>query len=321
MLRYLEALLRYKARFTLILIVLPAIATAASVVFFPTYKGSASLWAESPSYYGTSFVPVGWNQYLSPAQNEADSLGQLIKTASFAGLLVSKLEADGYVKSKADRDTYLGDLATKFTMTTGGTHLLILSTSCDRPVECLALLKETIAAVKQQAAELERDQSRQGIDFLQAELTQAKAGLKASEDSLQSYVSQHPGVDLSPNAVNRPAELDRLLSDVQDRRSQVAQIQVSLGQAQYYSSASATLLDTGPRVIDQPRITRGGLTGDGSSIKRGLIGWGVFAALGAAYLWLLVWVDKTARDPAEIERHLKVRVVATVPLLGRVERL
>jgi len=321
MLRYLEALLQYKFRFAVILVVLPALLVVASVALFPTYKGSASLWAASPSSYGTGFFPSGWNQYLSPADNEAASLTQLMKTAAFANLLVQHLDDDGYIKSKADRDAYLTYLGTNLTISTAGSHLVLMSVTCDRATECLALLKETIASTKILAAELQKADSQQGIDFLDAELTQAQTSLRSSEDALQKYLAAHPGLSVTSTNIDRPLELDRLVADAQDKRNRVQQIQSTLGQAQYYSSASATLIDAGPRVIDEPRITRGGLTGDGSSLKRGLMAWAVLAGLGAAYLWILVWIDKTVRDVGELERSFKLPVVTTIPQLAPVERL
>lgn len=320
MLRYLETLLKYKLRFMLILVLLPALATGASVALFPTFKGSASLWADSPSSYGSGFYPSGWNQYLSPAQNEADGLSQLMKTAAFANLLIKHLETDGYVKDQADRDQYLTMLG-NLTISTAGSHLVLMAVTCDRPTECLALMKNTIASAKEQAAELQKVDSQQGIDFLDAELTQAKTSLRTAEDALQKYLGAHPGLSVTATNIDRPLELDRLVADVQDKRNRVTQIQSTLGQAQYYSSASATLLDSGPRVLDEPRITRGGLTGDGSSLKRGLIAWAAMAAFGAAYLWVLVWIDKTVRDVGELERSFKLPVVATIPQLAPVERL
>ncbi len=320
MLRYVEVLLRYKLRFALLLVVMPATIAAASVAFFPTYRAGASLWADTPSYFGSSFVPADWNQYLSPAQNEADSLSQVIQTRAFSDLLLKHLQADGFVTDDAMKKRYLAYLGAGFKITTAGTHLVVLSATCDRPAECVALLQETVATAKEESATLQKEQAKQGIAFLEAELKGAQSSLNSSEAALQKYLAEHPGVKVDTSATG-PPELNQLLSDVQDQRTRVNQIQTNLGQAEYYSSASASLLDTGPRVIDQPHITKGGLVGDGTSLKRGLIAWAVFGAIGGAYLWLLVWVDKTARDPGELERRFKIPVVTVIPVLNPVERL
>ena len=46
-----------------------------------------------------------------------------------------------------------------------------------------------------------------------------------------------------------------------------------------------------------------------------------YCFLALVYLFLLGWVDKTARQPREIEHRLKLPVVATIPELKAFERL
>ena len=68
-------------------------------------------------------------------------------------------------------------------------------------------------------------------------------------------------------------------------------------------------------MVDAPSIAKGGLLGDGSSLKRALFSAVGCCAVAGAYLFILVFADKTARDPKEIERRLKVPVVVTIPTL------
>ncbi|HEY4025936.1 MAG TPA: hypothetical protein VGO86_05850, partial [Candidatus Dormibacteraeota bacterium] len=85
-------------------------------------------------------------------------------------------------------------------------------------------------------------------------------------------------------------------------------------------SATTALIQAGPRMVDPPVIQKGGLTGDGSGLRKAALTAGAVLALGAGYLFLLGWLDKTLRDPRDIERRFKLPVVTTIPELQPSER-
>jgi capsular polysaccharide biosynthesis protein len=63
------------------------------------------------------------------------------------------------------------------------------------------------------------------------------------------------------------------------------------------------------------------LLGDNSSLKRAALFSLACFTVGVAYLLLLVWVDKTARDAKELDSRLQVPVLATVPHYSLLEPL
>ena len=319
--RYLEILFRFWIRFVLLLVVMPALVAGAFVVFFPSYKATSALWVDYPTYFGARFTPVGWNQYLTPAQNESDSLTQLMSTTSFVGTLTDRLAASGTVTDPVERRSVIGSIYTTLRVNATGSHLMVLSVSCDRKAVCVAILNETIALFRDQETKLEQDQADIGISFLSSELTQAQASQKAAEDALSKYLAANPSLRADPTTAAAYPELARLMADLQTRRANVAELQVSLSQAEYLSSASARLVEIGPRVMDAPHISNDGLLGDGQSLKRALVAAAVCIAIGAAYLVLLTWLDKTARDTRELERRLKVRVITSIDKMRQLEHL
>ena len=111
------------------------------------------------------------------------------------------------------------------------------------------------------------------------------------------------------------------MADLQTRRANVADLQGSLSQAEYLSSASARLVEIGPRVMDAPHISNDGLLGDGQSLKRALVAAAVCITIGGGYLVLVTWLDKTARDTRELERRLKVRVITSIDKMRQLEHL
>src|SRR5438309_1406959 len=89
MARYVDILFRHWTRFAVILFLLPTPISIATLVYFRTYQAATDIWVENPTYFGSSTNLVGssgisgWNQYLTPAQNEADELNQYLQTTSF----------------------------------------------------------------------------------------------------------------------------------------------------------------------------------------------------------------------------------------------
>lgn len=319
--RYVESLFRFRIRFALLLLVIPVAAAAASVAFFPSYKASAALWVDYPTYFGSRFTPVGWNQYLTPAQNESDAFTQLISTSSFVGTLGDRLSASGAVTDPSEERTVLGYIYTTLKVNAIGSHLMTISVSCDRKPVCIAVLNETITLFREQESKLEQDQADVGIAFLSGQLATAQASEKSSEDALSKYLAENPTLKADAVTAASYPELARLMADVQQQRANVADLQNQLSQAEYLNSGSARLTEVGPLVMDAPHISNGGLLGDGTSLKRAMVVAAAAVALGGAYLILVTWLDKTARDTKELERRLNVRVIAAIDKMRQLEHI
>lgn len=318
MVKYVEILFRFKIRFVLLLVFLPAIVGAAYVLIFPSYKATAQLWVEDPSYFGGT-SPTGWSVYLTPAQNESDSLNQLIGTRKFRGDLDQALA--GKIPDRSQRANAI--TMAKVGVAPVGTHLMSVGASCSQPSVCIGLLNEAIQVLRTEQIEQEKSSATAGVAFLTAQLQAAKDTLTQSEDALRRYINTHQGtrVDLTadPNTIADP-ELARVAADVQQKRNTVNSLQEQVRRDNSIASAAAAVITTGPNIIDPPQVQRAGPIGDGSSLKKAGIFAGGALALGLVYLFLLGWTDKTLRDPRDIEHRFKVPVVTTVPELQLSER-
>jgi uncharacterized protein involved in exopolysaccharide biosynthesis len=317
MVKYLEILFRFRGRFAILLVLLPALAGIGTILLFPSYKATAQIWVDSPSYFGSGATPSGWNQYLTPAQNEADSLNQLLQTRAFDSALYDGLAPA--VANPVDRQRALA--SGKLTITALGTHLVVVSAVCDRPPICVAIVNTTIDVLKSLQIQFEKDQATAGIAFVSGQLKDAEASLAAAETALQTYLVDHPTIKVDPIPDNNGPELARLLATRDQLRAKVTDLQTSLDRDQYVSSVSTSVIESGPRVVDPPQVVGTGLTGDGSSKRTAVIAAGCCLAVGLAYLFVLAWVDKTARDPREVEKRLQISVVTTIPRLSPAERL
>src|SRR5579864_859482 len=86
MARYVEILFRHWVRFAVILVLMPVPVSIATLLYFRTVQSTTNLWVEEPTYLGADISSnnvAGWNQYLTPSQNETDELAQYLQTDSF----------------------------------------------------------------------------------------------------------------------------------------------------------------------------------------------------------------------------------------------
>lgn len=322
MARYLEMLFRYWIRFAVILFLLPVPASVGTLIAFRTVQATTNLWVEDPTYMGSnvnSTTLSGWNQYLTPAQNQAGQLDQYLQTQSFLNAVGDELDKSG-VGSASERNKLITSIPLNMHTTTTGSNLLTIKFSCDHASYCTAVLSATIATFQSRLADVLKAQEQLSTSFLQAQLTDARQRADTSQGALDKYLSAHPEINivLNPQQAANP-ELNRLMTQAQQDRDQVTQLQSQLGVAQFTFAAADRFIETNTKVVDPPSVTSGGLLGDGSSVKRAAVVWLAAFGVGGAYLVLLVWMDKTARDTKELVHRLDVPILATVPRLSASE--
>jgi uncharacterized protein involved in exopolysaccharide biosynthesis len=316
MAKYIEILFRFKGRFAVLLVVLPAIAGAVTILLFPSYKATGQLWVDNPSYFG-GVTPTGWNQYLTPAQNEADSLTQVLTTGAYGRELYRRLATS--IPDPAERQQVVA--AAKVNVYSTGSHLIAVTGSCSRPSICVLVVNTAIGVLRDQQLDTEKAQAKAGVTFLTAQLQLTRTSLSASEDALRRYIATHPGakVDGDPLLIPDP-ELSRVAVDVQNQRGRLSDLQEQLNRDNNILTASTALIQSGPRVVDPPQVV-GGRLGDGSTLRKAMMAGAGTLVIGLAYLFVLGWLDKALRDTREIEHRFKVPVVAAIPELSLAERL
>jgi uncharacterized protein involved in exopolysaccharide biosynthesis len=324
MARYVEILFRHWKRFAVILILLPTPISIATLIYFRTYQAAADIWVDNPTYFGSNTNIVGsggvsgWNQYLTPAQNEADELNQYLQTTSFVYAVGDRMAADGMTNTK-ERNLLITSIAKNLKVLPSGSHLVTISFSCSKASECTETLSATIAVFEARLTEALKAQEQLSTTFLQGQVAAAQQRANTSEAALERYLAAHPGF-LATSANTGIPQLDQLITQAQQDQTALIAVQGQLGQAQYTFAAADQFIATSTKVVDAPGITAGGFLGDGSSLKRAAVVWLAAIGVGAVYLALLVWMDKTARDTRELVGRLSVPVLATVPLLTAKER-
>ena len=306
--RYLEPLFRHWIQFVALLLVIPVALVAGNLAFLRTHQASAQLWVDNPSYLGTAASPPDWSQYLSPAQNETDSLTQALKTQSFKDSVADSLVASGAITTRKQRGEVVGSMRSALRVTASGTHLVSLTYSCDRAALCLGVVTATIDQYRQQLADSQRNQAAVAEAFYTTQLATAQTNLTTAQAALSTYLVEHPGAGLT----DPTGTADKLQRDVTTSRAIISSLSDKLTQTQLTAAASKKVVDTVSRIADAPAIDGGNILG-APETKRALLESGVSWLVAIAYLALLAWLDRTVRDPQDLERKVQVPVLATIP--------
>jgi uncharacterized protein involved in exopolysaccharide biosynthesis len=313
MARYVEALFRYRLRFVALLLIPIALGTSVMVLLVG-YRATATLKIEDPSSFGATFVPIGWSANLTPAQNLSDSLTQVVKTPAFSQSLANRLSSSGAISSPGELQRTVTSVATNLKFSAAGSHLMTLTYSCHSAAVCVQVVNDSITVLLEQLILTQRNQAEATAAFWSGQLKDAQASLAAAEASLHSYAAANPGATIDANSTD--PQVLQLLDGVRQWRAKVVEAQDSLSLAQYLGTTSARLIQVGTTVVETPHLATASFIGDGSSLLPAALVLVAGLAVGAAYLVLLTWVDRTARDPRMLTRRLGVPVVATIPKLA-----
>jgi uncharacterized protein involved in exopolysaccharide biosynthesis len=313
MAKYVETLFRHRLRFLVLLFVLPAGVEVASVLLFPHQTAVSSLWVDAPAYISISPAVSGWNQYLTPAQNTVDALDQLRGTDSFVQTLGSQLDATKTFRDVSERDSVLATMTSDVVVTASGTHLVALTYTCPREPICSNVLTATVQIYRQWLTDQQTAQAKIAIDFYGGQLADAEAKLTSDETALNEYIAAHPTVK-STDAPLIP-QYDQLSRNVDTDKGTVATLQQQLDDTKLANAAAVQVDNNVLKVVDQPRIVGGRL--NALPKKQMAIAGIACLALAVAVLVIMVWSDRSTREPKDIESRLQIPVAVTIPDLAR----
>ena len=312
MAKYVEILFRHRLRFLILLLVLPAELALACVFLFPHQTATSSLWVDTPAYITISPAASGWNSFLTPAQNTVDILDQLRSTDSFFRALRSNLDAANTFENISERDSVLATVTTDTLVTATGSHLVVLSYTCPHQPICTNVLTATVQLYHQWLVDQQTAQATVAINFYTGSIAAAQTKLQSDETALTDYVSAHPSVKATDAQLN--PEFGQLISTVDGDKSAVAVLQQKLDDTKLSNAAVGQLDSTVLRVVDPARTVGGRL--NNLPKKQMTIAGIASLALAAAVLLMMVWSDRSTREPKDIEGRVRIPVVATIPDLA-----
>lgn len=324
--KILEALFRHKLLVLLPPVLIPLIvgpiALLTATAYYETFAG---VWVDRPTYL--DYVD-DTNRYLTPAQNQANRFGELLRTRSFLVDVAGRTPLAPLVGSTKGEERIREFIGKNLSLTPAGSNLVVFRFRSENPRLSFTVLNALLQAYQEKAVADRSAQATLAISFYEARLKTAQEELDKSNNALRRYVAANPrlsSIDPDRGAAATTAsrlglptaaidpQLSTLLNKVQVEQADVERLRGSLEKARLDTEASLEGQEMGFQVVDAPQQPRTPV-----SERRKLLIFpaaGLLAGLGLSTILLIVLVagDRTVRSEADLAGS--ARVLGVVPRL------
>jgi uncharacterized protein involved in exopolysaccharide biosynthesis len=319
-----EAFFRHKLLLLLPLILIPGIVTPVAVLATPvTYDTAVAVWVDHPTYLDYN---DGTSPYITPAQNQANRLTELLHTRTFQGDVAKRTSMASLVGSPTG-DARISDLFSRaVTVGRSGDHVLTVQVQGPTPQLAFDLSNAIIDAYQEKTAADLADQSSTAVAFYQDRLQQTQQALSKATQDLHRYLatlaanSDDPSAvttsatgGLSPAVANDPKAVV-LQSAVTSAQTDYDNARKAVDQAQFNTSAALQGQQVGFQVLDPPQMPTFATRPIKKIIIYPIAALAAGLLLSAVVLVIVVVGDRSARGEYDLDPSL--RVLGVVPVLN-----
>ena len=317
--KFLEAFFRNKRLLLLPPLLIPLIVGTVSVLTTPPYyEGWTAVWLSQPTYLAATDQD---NRFLSPAQNQANRMGELLKTQSFLSDVARRTSLAPLAGSAAGQERLQAQVVSQLSMQPSGTNLLAIRYRASTPQLAVQVLQALLDAYTEKTNSDRTSQGTLAISFYESRVQATEDQAKQSADALRRYqqasrLSIDPSVsgDLTgAGAANADPQLKQLQSQADFDQKQLDDARASLDKARFQVDAADQGQDLSFQVIDPPRIPSGA-TRDIKKLIIAPVAALLVGLIGSTVLLVVILAsDRSIR--AETDLVPPVRVLGTVPNL------
>ncbi len=340
--RYLETFYRHPRLFTAPIFVAVIFSVGFALLQPATYQAQARIWYDLKGGLVDTTPSSGFDQYVTPADRQAQVLNELINTRAFATRVARRGALAGYVATPEGYSQAAGAVSGAKATVKGlldGTRPQLSAQQVDDLSYALItrdttaysvgpqmvlvtvslpnapVAESTLGALVQQYSDEvlgdRRTQAQIAVDFWAQQADAAKARVQTTDDAVSQYLTSHPQL-AQPNAVP-DATLSVLRHTYDQNQQRYASLLDKMDQAKL-DQAAATPEASGFRLIDRPRAVS-----PSAGIKRQLTlaGGGLVVGLLVSLSALvgMTLLDPTLRRREELRSLLGLRVVGTIPII------
>ena len=320
--RLFEALFRHKLLLLTPPLLIPLIVAPIALMTAPSYFESvAGIWVERPTYltYRSDDLSM-----LTPAQNQAARLNEVMKTKSFLGDVAGRTSLVSMLGTSSEGRA-LETVARNTIVNTAGPHLLLLSARTNSPALSYQLVTAVVEGFKEKAASDRIEQAEVAIAFYESRLKGLEDALGKSNEALRRYVAvsnqRLSAVDSAAGAsarVGLPAaaadpQLSQLMRQVDLEQRDMESMRTSLERARLDVSAALEGQELGFQVMDQAQLAPRQIVERRRALVFPLAGALVGLMLSATLVVLLLAFDRSAHSEADLVSNY--RVLGAIPHL------
>jgi hypothetical protein len=248
------------------------------------YTASATAWVEPPLF---ADVNLGWNRYISPAQNQTNVFNEKLRTRQFtlriaqrAGIpMESRLEEDGAVR----------DIQQNLWVEVDGSHLVRLTYTSDTPDHIQQVISQAIGLFVEEMNANIQGSGEQTLEVRQQQLQTAEEAMNEAKAAYEQFIKDHPeylkpGAPPNPDLTDLEQAYNSTRGDYQSIMSEISQLQAQL-------QTGAKLSDQLFRVVDPATQPEPYKTTTRDLLKNSVVALAlaVFAMIGIALV--SAWMD------------------------------
>jgi len=303
--RYAETFFRYWFIVLIPLILLPA-------VMYVVVRHMPNSYVVSANVQVDQYPPGYTNQYISPAQNEADAMNEFLQSPSnISSVVAASIAQSG---GQAVDATALADNIVKTLQAAGhGDHLLNVSYTSPDSALGVRVVRAFLSIVQTQQQAANNQQTQSNLYVLNYQLRQAQQQAAQSYKTLHGYMGRH---GYTNNDLTAPAISDPQLSSLY-QQSQLDAGSVTDLQQQISKAHAQTVLPPGSSQMSIFTIKDYPAWSVVSATRKKLLDIGIALAvallLSGAFLVAKTMLDRSLRYPDEAPALLGLPVLGIVP--------
>jgi uncharacterized protein involved in exopolysaccharide biosynthesis len=311
--RYLGTFYRGRGLYIPVLLLL-IVATLLGTYYLATtqYEATARIWVDKPALASVldPNAPAGY--IVSPGQQQADKLTQLVQTDSFMAAVLTNTTMAGQLATGPDRDRVIKDVRGKLAVTPLGSNTVRIAYTCSEPVICQQVVQSTIDQFRAWDLTARVEQSAIEREFYQKQLQIYQDQVDASTKRVDDFQRDHPYPDpSSPQYL----ELQGLQRELESARALLSATRTKIEQANAAASLSDTSRQVEFQVLDAPTVPNR----PAATLLRlaGYLALGLVASLGFIFLAVAfaTWQDTTIRSSEDLQRLTNAPLLDAIPHL------
>jgi uncharacterized protein involved in exopolysaccharide biosynthesis len=337
MLRYLETLFRHRLLVTTPLVICIVLSLGVVALQPRVFASTAKIWVDRPLL--TAAHPA--NAYLTPADEQASVLQELLKTRSFnvlaaaRGSLPDDLQRANAAAAKepinralalvpgqrsrinSDLSQYQLDnlvfqtISTRTSVVANGPNIVSVTVQYANPDVAAATARGIIDQYVDEVLGGQRSEAKAAVDFYSAQVASARADLNAADAKVLAYLNAHPEQRM-PTAIP-DATLTQLKLDDEQARQRYQSLQTKRDDAQLQSAIADQSAPNGFRLIDPPLAPQTPVSRLKLLLEGGAAG--LFSGLLLSLLSLvgLTLMDTSIRRAEDVELRTGLQLAGVVP--------
>lgn len=276
------------------------------------YEATARIWVDKPALDNVLSPNASSGYLVSPGQQQADKLTQLLQTDSFVEAMLKNTNLSGRLASNPDRDRVIKDVRGKLTVTPLGSNTIKVTYAGSDPVLCQQVVQSTLDQFRARDLTARVEQSAIETQFYQKQLQIYEDQVNAAAKRVDDFQRAHPYPDpSSPQYL----ELQGLQRELETARALLNTTSTKIEQANAANSLSDTSRQVEFQILDAPTVPNRPAATVARIAEYLALGLVASFALIFCAVAFATWQDTTIRNGDDLQRLTRAPLLDAIPPL------